>query len=78
LATTGTPILVEDLDGDGFLDMLLASTPESGFFRNDGKGRFTVQPGPLTDLLRTRERRVVAGRENEAIATLIAAACESW
>jgi len=55
LATTGTPILVEDLNGDGHLDLLLASTPESGFFRNDGQGRFTLQPSPLTDFLRARD-----------------------
>ena len=31
---------MEDLDGDGYLDMLLASAPESGSFRNDGKGGY--------------------------------------
>lgn len=55
LPLTGTPILVEDLDGDGWLDMLLASTPESGFFRNNGKGGFTLQAGPLTEMLRSRD-----------------------
>lgn len=49
LPLTGTPILMEDLDGDGWLDLLIAATPESGFFRNNGLGRFTLQPGPLTD-----------------------------
>lgn len=55
LPATGTPILVEDLDGDGRLDLLLAATPEAGFFRNDGRGRFRLEPGPLTELLRGRD-----------------------
>lgn len=55
LPLTGTPILVADLDGDGWLDLLLAATPDSGFYRNDGQGRFALVPGPLTNLLRARD-----------------------
>jgi len=55
LPKTGTPMLVADLDHDGFLDLLLAATPEAGFFRNDGKGQFNLVPGPLTDFLRVRD-----------------------
>jgi hypothetical protein len=55
LPLTGTPILVEDLDGDGFLDVLVAATADAGFFRNDGKGRFRLEAGPLTEFLRARD-----------------------
>jgi len=75
LPLTGTPILMEDLDGDGWLDMLLASTPESGFYRNNGKGRFTLQPGPLTKLLRAQDpylhRAVVADFDNDGLRELV-------
>ena len=55
LPLTGTPILVADLDGDGWLDVLLAATPDSGFYRNDGQGKFALVAGPLTTLLRARD-----------------------
>ena len=75
LPLTGTPMLVEDLDGDGWLDLLLASTSESGFFRSDGQGRFRLEPGPLTDLLRKRDpylhRAVVVDFDNDGRRDLV-------
>jgi hypothetical protein len=55
LPTEGVPILVRDLDGDGHLDLLIAAAPPAGFYRNDGHGRFRLQPGPLTDFLKSRD-----------------------
>ena len=55
LPTEGVPILVRDLDGDGHLDLLIAAAPSAGFYRNDGTGRFRLQPGPLTDFLKSRD-----------------------
>lgn len=55
LPASGTPILITDLDGDGHLDILSAASAEAGFFRNNGKGTFTRQPGPLTELLKSRD-----------------------
>src|SRR5262245_17145912 len=55
LPTEGVPILVRDLDGDGHLDVLIAAAPTGGFYRNDGKGRFPLQTGPLTDFLKSRD-----------------------
>ena len=55
LPTEGVPILVRDLDGDGHLDILVAAAASAGVYRNDGKGRFRLQPGPLTDFLKSRD-----------------------
>lgn len=75
LPKTGTPMLVKDLDGDGHLDVLIAASAESGFFRNDGKGRFRLQPGPLTDLLRSRDsylhRADTADFDNDGLPDLV-------
>ena len=75
LPESGTPILLKDLDGDGHLDVLTAATAESGFFRNDGRGGFRLQPGPLTDLLRSRDpylhRPDTADFDNDGLLDLI-------
>lgn len=75
LPATGTPMLVKDLDGDGHVDVLVAATAESGFFRNDGKGGFRLQAGPLTDLLRARDpylqRADVADFDNDGLLDLV-------
>lgn len=55
LPETGTPILIRDLDGDGFVDVLVAASPEGGFYRNTGKDGFTLVPGPLTEHLKNRD-----------------------
>jgi len=55
LPIEGTPILVRDLDGDGHLDMLIAAASSAGFYRNDGKGRFRLQPGSLTEQIKSRD-----------------------
>lgn len=55
LPETGTPILVRDLDADGFVDVLVAATAEGGFYRNTGKGNFKLVPGPLTEQLKVRD-----------------------
>jgi hypothetical protein len=60
---------------DGHLDVLTAATAEAGFFRNDGKGGFRLQPGPLTDLLRSRDpylhRADTADFDNDGLLDLI-------
>jgi hypothetical protein len=55
LPTEGVPILLRDLDGDGHLDLLIAAVPSAGFYLNNGKGHFRLQPGPLTDQLKSRD-----------------------
>lgn len=75
LPENGTPMLFKDLDADGHLDVLVAASPEAGFFRNDGKGRFRVQPGPVTDLLRSRDpylhRAESADFDNDGLLDLV-------
>jgi hypothetical protein len=55
LPAEGVPILVRDLDGDGHLELLIAAAASAGLYRNDGKGRFRLQPGPLTEFLKSRD-----------------------
>ncbi len=55
LPTDSTAILVRDLDGDGHVDLLLAANKTGGFFRKGEGGKFQVQPGPLTEHLRSRD-----------------------
>lgn len=75
LPETGAPILFKDLDGDGNIDVLIAGTQESGFFRNDGKGNFKLQPGALTDHLRSRDsylhRADAADFDNDGLLDLV-------
>src|SRR5262249_47290318 len=52
LPQVGTPILVMDLTGDGAPDVLVAGGPQAGLYVNDGRGKFTVQPGDMMALLR--------------------------
>lgn len=50
----GAPLLLEDFDHDGDVDVLTVSGEEAGLFLNDGKGNFTRRPGPLTDFAKQR------------------------
>ena len=55
LPKDSAPILVRDLTGDGAADLLLARRKSAGVYVNDGRGRFALKPGPLTNLLRQTE-----------------------
>ena len=76
LPTEGVPILVRDLDGDGHLDVLIAAAASAGFYRNDGKGHFRLQPGPLTDFLKSRDpylhRAEAVDFDNDGLLDLVA------
>lgn len=50
----GAPMLAQDLDSDGDIDLLIASGKDAGLYLNDGRGTFTHQPGPLTDFVKQR------------------------
>jgi RNA polymerase sigma factor (sigma-70 family) len=54
LPTTGTPILIQDLTGDGAPEVLVAGDANGGVYVNDGKGRFKLAAGPLTTRLKER------------------------
>ncbi len=54
LTREGAPVLASDLDDDGDLDLLTASGEQAGQFLNNGDGKFTLRPGPLTDFLKRR------------------------
>ncbi|MCZ7644292.1 MAG: VCBS repeat-containing protein [Planctomycetota bacterium] len=51
LPKDAAPILLADLDADGHVD-LVSARGGGGIFLNDGKGKFTLKPGPATDFLR--------------------------
>lgn len=52
LAKLGAPVCFADFTGDGAVDVLVARGERAGVYVNDGRGRFTVKEGPVTDLLR--------------------------
>jgi len=52
LPPEGTPVLVDDVSGDGAVDVLIASAPTGGLYLGDGRGKFALQAGPLTDFLK--------------------------
>lgn len=54
LPLTGTPILLQDLNGDGKVDVLIAAGPQGGEYLNNGKGAFELQAGPLTEVIKRR------------------------
>ena len=54
LPRKGTPFHFQDVDSDGDVDMLIASAEKAGLYLNDGRGRFTRMPGPLTDFIKQR------------------------
>lgn len=54
LPSNGTPVLIQDLTGDGALDILIVADAAAGLYVNDGKGRFALQPGPLSDRVKRR------------------------
>jgi hypothetical protein len=49
LPLEGTPVFALDLNGDGAADLLIAG---AGLYLSDGKGRYELRPGPLTDYLK--------------------------
>ncbi|MCZ7644633.1 MAG: VCBS repeat-containing protein [Planctomycetota bacterium] len=51
LPKDGCAILARDLNADGHVDLVVAVGPGAGLYLNDGKGRFTVQPGDLKAFL---------------------------
>jgi hypothetical protein len=55
LPTTGTPMLITDLTGDGRPEVLIAADAAGGLFVNDGSGRFRRASGPASDMLATRD-----------------------
>ena len=53
LPVDAKPILFADLNGDGFVDILATENKtKGGLYLNDGKGKFSLKPGPLTDFVR--------------------------
>lgn len=54
LPDAGTPLFIGDLSGDGADDVLVIASEAAGFYLNDGKGRFTLKPGPLADYLKKK------------------------
>jgi len=54
LPRDATPFHGRDVDGDGDVDLLLASGARAGLYLNDGRGGFTLKPGPLTDFVKQR------------------------
>lgn len=54
LPREGAPMLLADVDQDGDVDVLVASSPRGGLYLNDGRGHFSLQSGPLTEFIRER------------------------
>ena len=54
LPKDAAPIKLIDLTGDGAVDVLAAWGNAAGVFVNDGKGRFTLAAGPVTDFLKRK------------------------
>lgn len=54
LPRKGAPFHFQDVDRDGDVDVLIASSEKAGLYLNDGRGRFTRKPGPLTDFIKQR------------------------
>lgn len=54
LPREGTPCFFEDLDVDGDVDLLIASGERGGLYLNDGHGKFSHRPGPLSDFVKKR------------------------
>jgi len=55
LPADGAPVLVADVSGDGLADVLVIAAPTGGLYLADGRGRFALKPGPLTDFLKGRD-----------------------
>lgn len=54
LPAEGTPLFYGDLNGDGADDVLVIATATSGLYLNNGKGQFTLKPGPLTEYVKKK------------------------
>ncbi len=54
LPREGAPVVARDFDGDGSTDVLIASGDSAGLYLNDGRGRFKLKAGPLTDFVKQR------------------------
>ena len=52
LPPEATPILFRDLNKDGAVDLLTAESATAGLYLNDGKGKFVLKPGKVTDFLK--------------------------
>jgi len=52
LPGNGTPIYFADFNGDRVDDVLAVHGKVGGLYLSDGRGRFALQPGALTDFLR--------------------------
>jgi len=50
----GTPLFFGDLNGDGADDVLIIAASSSGLYLNNGKGRFALKPGPLTEYVKKK------------------------
>jgi hypothetical protein len=55
LPTTGTPMLITDLTGDGLPEVLIAADAAGGLFVSESAGRYRRVSGPLTDHLASRD-----------------------
>lgn len=49
------PILIRDLTGDGAPDVLTSAGPNAGLHLSDGRGKFSLKPGRLTDFVKGKE-----------------------
>jgi hypothetical protein len=54
LPREGTPFHFQDVDRDGDVDLLVASGERGGLYLNDGRGGFSIKPGPLTEFVKRR------------------------
>lgn len=54
LPRDGAPLSLLDIDDDGDQDVLIVSSKEGGVYLNDGRGKFTHQPSPLSDFIQQR------------------------
>jgi hypothetical protein len=54
LPRQGTPFHFQDVDQDGDVDLLIASGERAGLYLNNGRGGFTLRPGPLAEFIQRR------------------------
>jgi hypothetical protein len=75
LPKEGTPIYFADFNGDGIDDVLVVHTKVGGVYLSDGKGRYALRHGPLTDFLRLPDSYLHTVRtvdlDNEGVLDLV-------